>query len=366
MERLAEGFVFLGRKIPSTPFTNFWVNKLFIIICLSNFSCAATPIESRREKQQEFWPAPPEQARYRYIMSIHSSDDVRLKNGTERFQEILTGKNKPAYILNRPLDIAVKQGIIYLLDSVSPLVHVFDLQRRQYFNFGFRFEGKLSKPVSISVDQNGLVYVADRGRNSIIIYDSFGLYIYHISLDNITRQISGITTDPTGNFIYVVDRGGVDSGLHQVIKFDKQGQLIKRWGGRGRAIGEFNLANDIIMDNQGLLYVLDAGNFRVQVFDNDGDPVRSWGSAGDGLGQFGLPKSISVDAQNNIYVSDAQFGNIQIFTTDGKLLMPIGQLSNINTAGKYSLINGITVDEKGYLYVLDQFYKKLEIFKKIT
>ncbi|MBT3206706.1 MAG: hypothetical protein HOM14_13550 [Gammaproteobacteria bacterium] len=53
--------------------------------------------------------------------------------------------------------------------------------------------------------------------------------------------------------------------------------MIKRFGSHGQAIGEFNLANDIVMNRQGLLYVLDAGNFRVQLIDNSGNPLHSWG-----------------------------------------------------------------------------------------
>lgn len=185
------------------------------------------------------------------------------------------GKKNPTYELNRPLDIAVAHGRIYIIDSSAPIINVFDLQRRRYFNFGFRFEGKLSQPVSIAVDQNGLVYVADRGRNSILVYDPVGLYVRQISLANITSQIAGITVDPAGEFIYVVDRGGLDSNLHQFIKIDQQGQIIKQIGQRGKLAGEFNLPTDIVMDKQGNLYVLDSGNFRVQVFSSENISISS-------------------------------------------------------------------------------------------
>lgn len=335
------------------------------LACIGISSCSTTPVPAEETKYQEFWPAPPELARYRYIMSIFSSDGVVLKSEAEQFQEFLVGKKKPSYQLRRPLDIAVRQGRIYLIDSGSSLVHVFDMQRRRYFNFGFRFEGKLSRPVSLSVDEKGLVYVADRGRNSIIVYDSFGLYVSHISLDTITSQIAGITTDPAGEFLYIVDRGGVDSNLHRVVIIDKQGTLVKQIGQRGQAPGEFNLPSDIVMGLSGKLYVLDAGNFRVQVFDAEGTFINSWGDAGASLGQFGMPRSISVDRENHLYISDAQFGNIQIFDTEGRLLLPLGQLSNKSEPGRYSLITGIIVDQSNYLYVLDQSFNKIDIFQKL-
>ncbi len=335
------------------------------LACIGISSCSTTPAPTEETKYQEFWPAPPELARYRYVMSIFSSDDIELKSETEQLRELLVGKENPDYQLRRPLDIAVNQGRIYLIDSGSSLVHVFDLQRRRYFNFGFRFQGKLTRPVSLSIDQKGLVYVADRGRNSIIVYDSIGLYVSHINLDSITSQIAGITTDPAGEYIYIVDRGGVDSNLHQVVKIDKQGTLVKQFGQRGQAPGEFNLPGDIVMGLSGELYVLDVGNFRVQVFDGEGAFIKSWGDAGASLGQFGIPRSISVDRDNHLYISDAQFGNIQIFDGEGRLLLPLGQLSGKSGPGQYSLITGITVDQSNYLYVLDQFFNKIDVFQKL-
>ena len=338
---------------------------LILLACGFAISCATTQEKLKSTNSQEFWPAPPEQPRYRHIMSISNSDDIKSKNDTDRLKELLAGKKKPTYQITRPLDIAVKQGRIYIIDAFSPVIHVLDLQRNRYFNFGFRFEGKLSQPVSISVDQHGLVYVADRGRNSILVYDSVGLYVRHIDLTDVVSQIAGITSDPAGEFIYVVDRGGLDSSNHQIIKLDRRGQIIKQIGRRGKAPREFNLPSDIVMGQQGRLYVLDSGNFRVQVFDNEGDFIATWGKAGTSLGQFGLPRNIAVDQNNHLYISDAQFGNVQIFNTQGQLLLPIGKLSNESGPGLYSLITGITVDQDNYLYVLDQFYKKLDIFKKL-
>ena len=329
-------------------------------------SCNQKALPEKPTTPQVYWPAPPDQPRFRYIMSIFSSDDIQQKNNSQRFQEFLTGKRKAAYQLSRPLDIAVIQGKIYLIDSISPVIHVFDLTRKRYFYFGYRFEGKLAQPVSLTVDENGLVYVADRKLNSIIVYDSMGLYLRHFELDGLIHQIAGISTDSAGNNIYIVDRGGSENSHHQLVTLNKQGELIKRLGKRGKAQGEFNLASDIAVDSQQNIYVLDSGNFRVQVFNRWGKFIKSWGQVGTGLGQFGRPKSITIDQDSHLYISDAQFGNVQVFDTDGQLLLSIGELSSHAGAGRYSLITGITADRNRYLYVLDQYYKKIDIFKKLS
>lgn len=201
----------------------------------------------------------------------------------------------------------------------------------------------MENPVGLTTDQKGRVYVADRGRNSIIIYDAIGLYQSSINLRGITTQLAGLATDPEGEYIYAVDRGGIDSQIHQVVKMTGNGETVKRIDRPGKEPGEFHLPMDIALGTDNKLYVLDTGSFRVQVFDLDGKALASPGKAGD-----------------------AQFGNVQIFNSEGKLLMPLGRLSQQDIPGQFSLITGITVDSRNYLYILDQYMKKMEVYKKLT
>lgn len=317
--------------------------------------------------KREYWPALPETPRYKHEATFYNTDDIEVKNENERLKEIFVGKAAAKYKLKRPLSIAVKKGVIYINDAESSIIHAFDMPRRRYFQFGFRFEGKLVKPIDIAVDSKGLVYVTDRALNAVVVYDKYGLYQKRFDLKGITTQLAGITTDAQGNFIYVVDRGGIDSENHQIIKLDKAGKVIKRIGKRGKKPGEFNLPMDAALGSNNILYVLDSGNFRIQAFDQQGNYLYSWGKAGNGFGLFGRPRSIATDQENNVYVSDAQFGNIQIFNAEGELLMHIGQLSNSkDKTGEYTLLTGINVDERNNLYALDQYINKLEIFKKLT
>lgn len=344
------------------------MSKILLILLLFGIqSCATTSQVDQGEVEiQKYWPSLPDQPRFEYVMSFYSTDDFVRKSEDDKMKEFIVGKSKPQYVFKRPLNLVSSKGRLYLLDSDSPEVHVFDLVRRKYFKFGYRFEGKLVNPVGIAIDENDLVYVADRGRNSIIIYDGMGLYQSMINLRGVTTQLAGLVTDPEGKFIYAVDRGGIDSEMHQVLKLTPEGEIIKRIGKRGSEPGNFNLPMDIALGHDDLLYVLDTGNFRVQVLDTEGNPLKSWGSAGDAPGQFGLPRSISLDEQNNVYVSDAQFGNVQIFDAEGQLLLPVGRLSQRDSPGHFSLITGLTVDARNYLYVLDQFLKKMEVYKKLT
>jgi sugar lactone lactonase YvrE len=62
-------------------------------------------------------------------------------------------------------------------------------------------------------------------------------------------------------------------------------------------------------------------------------------------------------------VVDTAFGNIQIFNPDGELLMFIGDRSEQDGPAKYMLPSGVYVDEDGRLYMVDQWFRKVDIFR---
>jgi len=81
------------------------------------------------------------------------------------------------------------------------------------------------------------------------------------------------------------------------------------------------------------------------------------------LGQFARPKGIAVDVDDNIYVSDASHGNFQIFDRDNALLLFVGRRSEQNMRAAYMLPAGLHVDEDGRVYIVDQFFRKVDIYR---
>lgn len=81
----------------------------------------------------------------------------------------------------------------------------------------------------------------------------------------------------------------------------------------------FNLPSDIVMDDAGNIYILDAGNCRVQKFSPEGNYIDTFGREGQGPGEFNSPTSLDIDAEGNLIVSDPRGRKIQIFSTEGSL-----------------------------------------------
>lgn len=103
--------------------------------------------------------------------------------------------------------------------------------------------------------------------------------------------------------IFVADGHGLD-GNSRVVKFSKDGKVIKAWGRTGYAPGEFRTLHAIAIDSRGRLFVADRSNNRIQIFDLEGKFLTMWT-------QFGRPSGIFFDDKDQIYVADSESDNEQ-------------------------------------------------------
>jgi DNA-binding beta-propeller fold protein YncE len=327
-------------------------------------ACAAPPPEAPEiDPSSLVYPPPPEVPRFYYEHTIWGSSSVIEETSTDRFRRFATGQGRRGEGMAKPFGIAAHNGRVFVSDTVTRYVHVFDFPQERYFTIGRRGVGRLVKPLGIAVDMSGKIYVVDATAARVLIYDSEGKYVTAVGIDSGLERPTGVAVTPDGQKIYVVNTGGVRSINHRVLAFDPRGRLVQTIGTRGTDDGEFNLPLDCALGPDGKLYVLDTGNFRVQVFDADGSIVQTFGEAGRFPGQFGHPKGITVDAEGKIYISDTNFGIFQIFNSEGRILMSVGQRSESGGPGKFILPAGISVDADQRIYVVDQFFQKIEVFR---
>ena len=343
-----------------TPLRSAAMGLLLIVLA----GCAASPQVAQKPMEIPVFPPPPEQARFIYERSIYSSADVIRDDGKTDFRRMVTGERKIGEGLAKPYGIAVRQGRVYITDTVKRVVLVFDFPQGTYRELGAQAEAGLRLPLGIDVDAAGNVYVSDGITRRISVYGPDGKYLRQLGGPETLKRPVGIAVDPAGEFLYVVDIGGIESMDHGVHVFNaRTGAHLRGMGKRGEGPGEFNLPRDVAIGKDGNLYIVDGGNFRIQVMRPDGTFVRTFGAVGRQGGQFSRPKEIAIDTAGNVYVVDTAFGNFQIFTEDGKLLLDVGSRSNADGPAKYMLPSGIAVDEDGRVYIVDQFFRKVDVFR---
>jgi len=315
------------------------------------------------------WPQPPDQPRFAYETVLRSPADIAKKEtAKEQLIRDLSGaaavSSVPAF--EKPSSIAARNGRIYVIDTGTNSIIVFDVPRRKLYRFGQRQPGALVKPAGLALDKEMNVYVADTKQRRVLVYDSLGLFLRTLGSPDDLERPTGVAVSRDGERIYVIDRSDNESDHHQVVVYGKNGDKIKVIGSRGIGDGQFNVPLQGTVAPDGTLYVLDSGNFRVQAFDRDGNFLNAFGRVGANLGNLARPRGIAVDDEGNVYVSDASFNNIQIFKPDGQLLLTIGRAASKSNPGQFGLINGVAVDETGRIYAVDQYFNKVEVFRRLS
>lgn len=153
------------------------------------------------------------------------------------------------------------KGNIYVSDGYSNYaIHKFDREGNYITTFGGKgvFDaytdtpGKFLVPHAICVDANDHIWLCDREKDAVHIFDTEGNVIAYCSHD--LGQPSGIDTD--GNYVYVVGRGGF------LTIFDLDFNIVGE-------LGFFNdslRAHDLAADSKGNLYLFPThANFEHQV-----------------------------------------------------------------------------------------------------
>ena len=144
------------------------------------------------------------------------------------------------------------------------------------------------------------------------MFDRNGKKVRTIIRENCSR-LHGVAVDKDDN-IYVSDYG-----ITSLLKFSKEGKLMKVVGQKGTQPGEFRDLTFIKAINN-TLYVCDRGNHRVQILNTELEFVNSFGSSGDGDSQLDRPNDIAQDGAGNLYVTDTFNNRVKVFDCKGQFL----------------------------------------------
>lgn len=231
----------------------------------------------------------------------------------------------------------------------------------------------------IAVDDNGTIYLSDRGDDSHLRVVTQQGVSHKLALTAAAgdataplSQVESLARDTTGN-LYVTDQGCV------VHKISPAGRLSTLAGsstcgaadGKGIA-ASFDSKLAITVDASGSVYV--GGGATIRKITSDGTVTtlagvpRTYGTSdGDGKSaRFGGISGIAVDAAGAIYVADGGSNIDGIVGSRIRKLTPAGIVSTLAGGSTYgsadgagvvatfSSLNGLTIDKQGNLFVADE------------
>jgi hypothetical protein len=167
-----------------------------------------------------------------------------------------------------------------------------------------------------------------------------------------------------------------------------QALLVKKstFGTAGTGGGQFNSPQGVAVDNssggsKGDVYVVDGNNFRVEKFDSAGNFILAFGKGvdqttpgdvctaasgdtcqagtqGSAPGEFTQPQFVAVDnssgaSAGDVYVGDPGADIISKFDSSGNLITSWGTGGQLSGASTFGSIDGITVDNSGNLFLIN-------------
>jgi hypothetical protein len=128
------------------------------------------------------------------------------------------------------------------------------------------------------------------------------------------REPLKVAVAPNGD-VYVTDRGD------HVTQLSPSGDVVRQWGGLGTAPGKFRLySGAVAIGPEGRVYVADTGNFRIQVFTATGQFVTQFGGYGQGPAEFVWPSDIVVADDGTMYVADDRAATVTALSSTGEQL----------------------------------------------
>ena len=248
-------------------------------------------------------------------------------------------------------------------------------QYRRDLSFALRVSQRLDDPVYLVAGGDGKLYLADRGLNQVLEFDTSGRQVAGVSV----RRPEMVKIGPGGEggrFVLAnrqLWRGGpaaaiIGSGenaerLTSIRAFciGPRGHLYL-WDDRSNQIHRFTAdlaydglfrndtyrdVRDMAVDSLGNVYVLEGRDRRIKVYDPAGRPLRT---VGPRIGGFELrdPRYVAIDEADNLYVLDRRLNSVVVVDAGGRELAVLAYGQAVRDP------RGLAVDAGGAVVIVDR------------
>jgi DNA-binding beta-propeller fold protein YncE len=253
---------------------------------------------------------------------------------------------------------------VYVFHRGAHPIIEFDSGGKFVRSFG---DGMYERPHGIRVDREGNLWTVDDAGHVVLKHDAatgrvrmvLGRYRQPgTSVNNLPADLpswarralkdedmvrfnrpTDVAFGPNGD-IYVSD----GYGNSRVVQFSREGKLIREWGTKGQAEGQFNLPHSVAVDQQGRVYVADRENYRIQVFDAAGKFLNQWRHVGSPWGLYITPRQ-------ELWMSDGYNGRVLQINLDGQIRGAFGTVGKL--PGQLIFAHHLSVAPDGSVYTAE-------------
>ena len=234
------------------------------------------------------------------------------------------------------------------------------LGRNEFGGAGFR------NAVDLALGAGDVVYVLNRSRED----RPDGVHVSVVTLDEHYISEFGAYGEADGQFIWPVSlaldsEGNVyvaDELLNRISVYTRDGEFIRKWGKAGSGNGELDKPAGLAISDDGTMFLTDSRNHRVQKYTLNGRYLGQFGSLGSGPGQLNMPWGIALDKDGLVYVADWRNDRIQVFTPDGQWQASFGKSGK--EVGEFNRPNSVAVDKDGLIYVVDWLNDRVQTLNR--
>lgn len=234
--------------------------------------------------------------------------------------------------------------------------------------------GQLFAPRNVAVADDGTIYVLDSGNQRVQVYDADGTLINSWGEPGSSSgQFNPDGDGPWGiavtdEYVYVADTWN-----HRIQQFTRDGEFVAAYGQHGdlatapnNGLGLFFGPRNIMIGDDGLIYVNDTGHHRIQIMDENGNftgQIGLTGQFGGNPGEFYEPVGAAQAPDGSMYVTDTWNGRIQRLTGPPSYF-PLGEWPIDGWATNFSIYNKpyVATDSAGRVYVTDPEQYRVLIF----
>ena len=206
-------------------------------------------------------------------------------------------------------------GTLGLVDRGRGVVMHLDSAGRATAEWGPRFGSGLDAQdlLGLAADADGW-YVLDRSALRVLRLDTNGRVEPERTID--LKPLApygpnGLGVDQRGN-LYVAD-----TGRDRVLVFDTSGRLVNTIGDSGRDLGKLRQPMGVAIAPDGSLLVADWENGRVERWNAQMEPASAWPLPSPALG-------VAVDPAGRVYVPDGDQRLVRAYSGDGQFLFQLG------------------------------------------